>query len=158
MERLGIDKPTRLESGHGESHWGFDSPSLRQVLVLEEMRLLAFALLLTMVSPLAADTPMLHRRTGPPEPPQMSCGDELSNMRKTLVGIAKNEAVLANKVRDRKSAKEFRKTAATMQTVPWLTPSAETCNTRNLKLLRVLVAEWQYYYAQDYTHVYQETK
>lgn len=30
LEELGIAKPTRLESGHGESRWELDSPLFRQ--------------------------------------------------------------------------------------------------------------------------------
>ncbi len=129
--------------------------SIAESLVLCSMpKLLSTLLLFVLVTPLAADTTM-QRKTAPPEPQRIDCSIELAKIQRTLIGIANDEADLSDSIKDYKSAAEYRRTATSMETAPWLKPSDESCGIRSIKLLRVMVAQWQFFYMQDYMYLHQ---
>lgn len=94
------------------------------------------------------DTPTLRRRTEPPTP-TISCADELHSIRRALVDVSLNEAILWEGHNDRKTANFFLGRAHTAQYTHDLDFNLFNCAPSNLKELRTTNAIWQYMYFQD---------
>lgn len=95
-----------------------------------------------------ADTPVLHRRTGSPPQPEVSCQDQLHEIRKRLVEVSINESLLWEAY-NRQAANFFLVRSHTVQHTKDLNPSVFNCAPTNIKELNIVVAEWEYVYAQD---------
>lgn len=94
-----------------------------------------------------ADTPTLHRHTDPPTP-TLSCTDELAAIRKGLVDVSIQESILWDS-RDRQTSDFYLRRAAEARRTKDLNVSYVNCLRRNIQELNIVLASWQYQYAQD---------
>jgi hypothetical protein len=106
----------------------------------------AMAILLLSTTAFAADLPTLQRRVGPPAP---TCTSIMVDIRNSLWKTSIDEANLAIKEGDKKSAAYYQLRAKTVLKAPELNVTPTTCSADNLKTLNVMVAEWRFDYITD---------
>src|SRR5271154_2902274 len=95
-----------------------------------------------------ADTPTLHRRTDPPVP-TLSCSDEMHRLRKGMVEVSIQEALLWEAHHERKMSDFFLVRSHTAKYTRDLNVSYENCTPGNIKELNIILANWEYMYADD---------
>ncbi len=96
----------------------------------------------------SADVPTLQRRTAPPEI-EVSCRQTLGTIRDTLVQIAIGEEELSKKAKDKVAIEYYKDLADKLKISTSLNPNIDSCSSANIKILNIIVAQWQYYLATD---------
>lgn len=95
-----------------------------------------------------ADISQLQRRTGPPVH-ELTCQEQLSNIRDSMFRATMGEAILAKQLGNQDQFNWFLSRARYVRHTPDLKPSPTTCDAGNIKTLNIMAASWWYDYVLD---------